>query len=167
MGPRTQDAWHREIDRLLAEVPEVLSDCQVQEAARAEALLGIRKAVAVRWKHIVDMREKVPESHYTVLVNRMQESLGVLLEVHGPHMAFPPNPPSSLLEPEKQEEGESPVDGPRARSSISSMSSTTASSGSGKNLQVLPHEFKFLTAAGSSRTDVWTCLQAWLGGRKA
>lgn len=140
---------------MLAELPEDSGDEDngLCSASRTAALSRVREFVAGRWKYIVDLRERVHERHYTVMVERMKDSLDTLLEIHGPHFAFPPNPPEHLLVPPSTEHhGDQSL----------SMSETRSSSGSTNisGAKCLPHRFKFLAGAGKSKADVWTCLQA-------
>lgn len=109
--------------------------------------------MAVRWMYIVGMREKVVSGHFDVLVERMKMSMNKLLEVHGPHLAFPPDPPAKFLIHVSKESTTDP-DG-----TLCDDTKSRCSSGSSGRTAV-PHVFSFLTSAGKKNADVWTCVQA-------
>ena len=139
---------------LLRDMPEVLDDSPHQEAAREEAIMLLRNVIALRWGYIIGLKDKVPGSHFKSLVGGMVSTLNTLLEVHGPHIPFCPNPPDKQLELENENASpEKPLPPPDEGSS------TTASSKSAPP-SVLPHDFKFLTVHVDGKSEVWTCLQA-------
>ena len=139
---------------LLRDMPEVLDDSPHQEAAREEAIMLLRNVIALRWGYIIGLKDKVPGSHFKSLVGGMVSTLNTLLEVHGPHIPFCPNPPDKQLELEN--ENASPE---KPLPPSDEGSSTTASSKSAPP-SVLPHDFKFLTVHVEGKSEVWTCLQA-------
>lgn len=144
----------QDVQRLLRDMPEILDDAPEQEVARHAAVLTFRKCIAARWNYILELKDKVPSSHFGVLVQQMEKSLANLVEIHGLHVAFGPQPPDCLLG--KGEDLQTPDQQSLRDSASFAGTSTSASSGP----STLPHQFKFLTLQRNKTEEVWTCCQA-------
>ena len=142
-----------DVQRLLANVPVVSDDNQ---DAREAALVDVRQCIANRWNNIIELKGKVPKSHYLIMVERMKESMARLVELQGTEIPFSPEPPENILE----WQGQAPIEEASTSDQCGLASvcgGQSESSGSGSTV-VLPHSFKFLriNAAG----NVWTDVQA-------
>eukprot|EP00438_Fugacium_kawagutii_P022760 Skav225362 [mRNA] locus=scaffold3158:96642:102674:+ [translate_table: standard] len=147
-----------EVQRLLSEMPEVLSSdpetAVAEEAARAAAVVQFRAVVAQRWNYLLDLKGKVPKTHFRVLIGQMEDSHQNLVELHGTDLPFCPCPEKELLG-----DGDESADVTKSPPTGSAASTTASSNGSRSAPSMLPHCFKFLEIQGQGQNDVWTCVQ--------
>ena len=150
-----QEAWRDELDKLLAAIPLDFSEDPGEIAERNKALELVRNVIAKRWSYLLELKPKVPEVHFNIMVDRMKDTMTKLLEIHGTEIAFCPSPDGSLL-------GSPLQDQPKASETAlgDSGASSTRCPSTQSNGSVVPHEFKFLRVLDAAGTpSVWTCLK--------
>lgn len=137
-----------ELEKLLADVP--LHEDESDPARREVAMRNVRLSIATRWAYILDLKSKVDEAHYSIMVERMKSSMTTLLELHGPEIPF-------CLDPYEKRVVAAASDTPlECPVTDTSGTSTTRSSSS---TEVIPHEFKFLPVQDVGGSAVWTCVK--------
>ena len=136
-----QEQWQRQVQSLLAELP----DRAAGEEAFLLAVEKVRASIAGRWLHILKLNGLLPKAEFDSAVASAKSHIESLIEIHGQRIPF-------CLDPSEKIQESLGSAGQKQETEGGSTSKSTSSSCS-----VLPHEFKFVQTTDNS---VWSVVKA-------
>ena len=147
--PPLQEAFDQELQRIIAEMPDVFDENAEVEHARNLALTELRRCIALRWQEILNCKPRVPKHCFQKMVDSTKSSLSNIMEIHGPSIPFSIDPCDKQL---------ALLEAPNPAISDSASVDARSATSSGRSYQMVPHEFRFLV----NQKSVWSVCKAGL-----